>query len=204
MDRFYTQAVDLLNSQPMREAFELSREDEQTRDLYGRNSFGQACLLARRLVEAGVRFVGIDLGGWDTHQNNFTSLKNQLLPPWDEGLAALIADLDRRAVLDRTLVWSTGEFGRTPKINDQGAGRDHWPRANSMLLAGAGVPRGRVIGKTDASGAEPVSDAVSPDDVAATFYSIMGIDPHTEYQTPNGRPVLLVHDGNPIKSILDG
>jgi len=202
MDEFYAKAVDILQSKRLREAFDLAREKSQTRDLYGRHSFGQACLLARRLVEAGVRFVGIDFGGWDTHQGNFVALKNQLVPPWDEGLAALLADLDQCGMLDTTLVWSTGEFGRTPKINNQNAGRDHWPRATSMLLAGGGVGRGQVIGKTDKDGAEPVGEKFSPDDVAASFYRVLGIDHHKEYHTPDGRPVLLVRDGAPIPRLF--
>ena len=202
MDQFYAKAVDILNSKRLRQAFDLSGEDSKIRESYGRHNFGQACLLARRLVEAGVRFVSIDFGGWDTHQGNFTALKNQLLPPWDEGLAALLQDLDQRGMLDSTLVWSTGEFGRTPKINNQNAGRDHWPRATSMLLAGAGIGRGQVIGKTDQEGAEPVGERYTPDDVAATFYKILGIDHHKEYYTPDGRPVLLVRDGNPISELV--
>lgn len=203
MDQFYAKAVDILNSKQLRKAFELDRERAGTRDTYGRNSFGQACLLARRLVEAGVRFVSIDFGGWDTHQGNFAALKNQLVPPWDEGLAALLGDLDQRGMLDTTFVWSTGEFGRTPKINDMNAGRDHWPRATSMLLAGGGVTRGKIVGETDKDGAEPVGESYTPDDVAATFYRIMGIDHHKEYHTPDGRPVLLVRDGTPIEELLE-
>jgi hypothetical protein len=202
MDQFYAKAVDILNSEVLRRAFDLAAEDAKVRDRFGRHSFGQACLLARRLVEAGVRFVGIDFGGWDTHQGNFVALKNQLLPPWDEGLAALLADLDQRGMLDSTLVWSTGEFGRTPKINNSNAGRDHWPRATSMLLAGGGVPRGKVIGKTDDQGAEPAGTKYTPDDVAASFYHLLGIDHHKEYYTPDGRPVLLVREGKPISELV--
>ena len=201
VDHFYQRAIDILNSKQLRLACELSHEDDKLRDTYGRHSFGQACLLARRLVETGVRFVGIDFGGWDTHQNNFTALKNQLVPPWDEGLSALIADLHERGLLEKTLVWSTGEFGRTPKINNN-AGRDHWARAGSMLLAGGGLPGGRVIGKTDEQGAEPAGTKYTPDDVAASFYRVMGIDHHKEYHTPDGRPVLLVREGKPIRELF--
>ncbi|MEQ8790753.1 MAG: DUF1501 domain-containing protein [Pirellulaceae bacterium] len=204
MDQFYSKAVDILNSVELRRAFDLTGEDDKTRDLYGRHHFGQACLLARRLVAAGVRFVSIDFGGWDTHQGNFVALKNQLVPPWDEGLAALLADLNERGMLDSTLVWSTGEFGRTPKINNQNAGRDHWPRANSMLLAGGGVARGKIIGETDKEGAEPLGESCTPDDVAASFYHAMGIDYQREYYTPDGRPVLLVRDGRPISDLFAG
>jgi hypothetical protein len=201
MDRFYEKAVDVLNSREMREACELSREDDKVRDAFGRHPFGQACLLARRLVEAGVRFVGIDFGGWDTHEQNFTQLKDRLLPPWDEGLATLLTDLHDRGLLDKTLVWSTGEFGRTPKINGN-SGRDHWARATSMLLAGGGIAGGRVIGQTDKDGNEPTSKKYSPDDVSATIYRLLGLNHHKEYHTPDGRPVLLVRDGTPIGEVM--
>jgi hypothetical protein len=201
MDQFYQRAHDILQSSAFRQAFELEREASPLRDRYGRHSFGQACLLARRLVEAGVRFVEIDFGGWDTHQNNFTALKNTLIPPWDEGLSALLEDLHARGMLDKTFVWSTGEFGRTPTIN-KNAGRDHWARATSMLLAGGGIRNGQVIGKTDDSGKEPVGDAHSPDDVAATFLRLMGIDHHKEYHTPDGRPIYIVRNGQPIQALI--
>jgi hypothetical protein len=202
MDSFYRQAVEILNSEPLRRAVELKQESDAMRDRYGRHAFGQACLLARRLVEAGVRFVGIDFGGWDTHQNNFPDLKNKLLPPWDEGLAALLADLHERGMMDKTVVWSTGEFGRTPTINDRGAGRDHWPRATSMLLAGGGIPAGQLVGKTDAQGAEPVGDLYTPDDVGASLLRLLGIDHHKEYHTPDGRPELIVRNGQPIRELV--
>jgi hypothetical protein len=203
MDQFYQKAVGMLASEPLRRAFDLSKESDQTRDLYGRHGFGQACLLARRLVEAGVRFIGIDFGGWDTHQNNFRALKSQLIPPWDEGLAALLQDLHQRGLLERTLVWSTGEFGRTPAINGN-AGRDHWARASSMLLAGGGIKGGKVIGKTDAKAAEPIGERCTPDDVAASFLKVMGIDHHKEYYTPDGRPILIVREGKPIPELFKG
>lgn len=172
------------------------------RDRYGRHSVGQACLLARRLIEAGVRFVEIDFGGWDTHLANFTSLRNDLVPPWDQALAALLEDLHARGMLDRTFVWSTGEFGRTPTINSN-AGRDHWARAVSMLVAGGGIRGGQVLGRTDASGNAPVDGAYSPDDVAATFLNLMGIHHHTEYHTPDGRPIYVVRNGRPIADLVD-
>ncbi|GIW80863.1 MAG: hypothetical protein KatS3mg105_2670 [Gemmatales bacterium] len=201
MDRFYEKAYDVLQSAALRAAFELQREKALVRERYGMNRFGQACLLARRLVQAGARFVEIDFGSWDTHQDNFSTLKNTLLPPWDQGLAALLEDLKEQGMLDKTIVWSTGEFGRTPKINNN-AGRDHWPRAMSMLLAGGGIPGGQVVGKTDKDGAEPVGDAYSPDDVAASFLRLMGIDHHKEYYTPDGRPMLIVREGKPIKELV--
>lgn len=201
MNRSYEQAFEILQSTAVRKAFQIDAESDATREHYGRHSFGQSCLLARRLVEAGTRCVSIYNGGWDTHQDNFTDLKNTLLPPWDQGLAALIEDLHTRGLLDNTVVWCTGEFGRTPKINDMGAGRDHWPRAMSMLYAGCGIRGGNVIGETDDTASEPVSDAYSPDDAAASFFHAIGIEHHAEYHTPDGRPVMIVKNGNPIEAL---
>ena len=201
MNKSYEQAFEILGSARVRSAFEIDRESPSLRERYGRNTFGQQCLLARRLVEAGTRCVSIYTGGWDTHDNNFVELKNQLLPPWDQGLAALIEDLDSRGLLDNTVVWCTGEFGRTPKINDMGAGRDHWARAMSMLFAGCGIKGGNVIGETDKTASEPVSTPYSPDDAAASFYKAIGIDNHKEYHTPDGRPVMIVQNGTPIDEL---
>ena len=201
MDTSYQKAFDILQSQAIRKAFDIGSEDAGIREQYGRHSFGQSCLLARRLVEAGTRCVSVYFGGWDTHENNFRDLKNTLLPPWDQGLAALIADLHERGLLENTLVWCTGEFGRTPKINDNGAGRDHWARGMSMFYAGGGIKGGQVIGKTDKTASEPIESPYSPDDAAASFYHGIGIDPQTEYHTPDGRPVMLVAKGNPIQEL---
>lgn len=201
MDKSYQKAFDILQSKAVRKAFDIESESAKIRDLYGRHSFGQTCLLARRLVEAGTRCVSIYSGGWDTHQNNFRELKNTLLPPWDQGLAGLISDLHDRGLLENTIVWCTGEFGRTPKINDKGAGRDHWARAMSMLYAGAGIQGGHVIGETDKTASEPVGNSYSPDDAAASFYRAVGIDHHKEYHTPDGRPVAIVGKGTPIDEL---
>ncbi len=201
MDKSYEKAFDILQSKAVRRAFDLESEKPKIRDQYGRHTFGQSCLLARRLIEAGTRCVSIYNGGWDTHENNFRDLKSKLLPPWDQGLAALIADLHDRGLLENTVVWCTGEFGRTPKINDKGAGRDHWARAMSMLFAGGGIRLGQVIGSTDKTGSEPVGNSYSPDDAAASFYRALGIDHQKEYYTPDGRPVMLVGNGSPIKEL---
>jgi len=201
MDRFYRQAYQILRSASTKQAFDLSREKDSLRDRYGRTSVGQACLLARRLIEAGVRCVTIDFGGWDTHKKNFRTLKEKLLPPWDAALAALLEDLDDRGLLAGTLVWSTGEMGRTPKINKD-AGRDHWGKAMSMLLAGGGIAGGQVRGKTDKKGAEVVDQACTPQDVAATALHALGIDPRTEYHTPTGRPVMAVGQGHVLHDIF--
>jgi hypothetical protein len=202
MNRSYEQAFEILQSTAVHKAFEIDAESAELREKYGRHTFGQSCLLARRLVEAGSRCVSIYNGGWDTHQDNFTDLKSKLLPPWDQGLAALIADLHDRGLLENTVVWCTGEFGRTPKINDMGAGRDHWARAMSMLYAGCGIRGGNIIGETDKTAAEPTTDPYSPDDAAASFYHAIGIDPHKEYHTRDGRPVLVVQNGTPISELV--
>ena len=201
MDTFYQQAYDILRSSKAREAFNLNGVDAKTRETYGRTPFGQACLLARRLVEAGVRIVSIDFGSWDTHKTNFPSLKDKMLPPFDQGVAALLEDLSDRGLLDNTVVWSTGEFGRTPKINKNG-GRDHWARAMSMIMAGGGVKGGQIIGKTDEKAEAPVELPYKPDDAAASFVHALGIDPHKEYRTPTGRPVMLYRHGSPIKELF--
>ncbi|MBT4863622.1 MAG: DUF1501 domain-containing protein [Planctomycetaceae bacterium] len=201
MDKSYEKAFEILQSKAVRKAFDIGSEKTEIRDQYGRHSFGQSCLLARRLVEAGTRCVSIYTGGWDTHENNFRELKGNLLPPWDQGLAALIADLHERGLLENTVVWCTGEFGRTPKINDKGAGRDHWARAMSMVFAGGGIRGGQVIGETDKTGSEPVGESFSPDDAAASFYRALGIDHLKEYHTADGRPAMIVGKGTPIEQL---
>ena len=199
-DQFVDQAYDLLTSSAAQAAFKIDSEPAEVRDRYGRTPQGQTCLLARRLIEAGVAFVtlndrGMGLLGWDTHQQNFPTIKNTLAPPIDKGVSALLADLAERGLLDTTLVIMMGEFGRTPKINGN-AGRDHHGRANSVLLAGAGIPGGLVLGKTDARGDEPAQHPVTPADLAATLYTRLGIDPRHQFETPDGRPVRLVDGGN--------
>jgi hypothetical protein len=205
-DRFAEQAYDLLTSSAAQAAFKIGDEDDSVRDAYGRTPVGQACLLARRLVEAGVAFVtvndrGMNQLGWDTHQQNFPSIKNQLAPPIDQGVSALLDDLSRRGLLDSTLVLMMGEFGRTPKINGN-AGRDHHGRANSVLLAGGGIPGGLVIGKTDEKADSPVDRPVTPADLAATLYTSLGIGPDHRFETPDGQPIRLVDKGEPIREIL--
>jgi hypothetical protein len=201
LDRFQQQAYDIVRSPRARTAFDLSREAPRLRDQYGRTTFGQSCLLARRLVEAGTRFVTVYTTGWDTHGQNFKNLKEKLVPPVDQGLAALLEDLEVRGLLETTVVFLVGEFGRTPKIN-KNAGRDHWPYSMFALLAGGKIPRGLVYGETDAGGERPKDKAVLPDDVAATFYTALGIDPKKEYHSSTGRPIQIVHDGSPIREIF--
>ncbi|QOJ18178.1 MAG: DUF1501 domain-containing protein [Phycisphaeraceae bacterium] len=200
MDSFYARAYDLLASPEAREAFNLGAEPDAMRDGYGRNQAGQRMLLARRLVEAGVRFVSLTYGGWDMHQNILEGLNSQL-PPFDQALAALIGDLEARGLLDSTLVMVTTEFGRTPRLNPDG-GRDHWPRVFSIALAGGGVKRGLAYGRSDATAAEPDSDPVGPEDLARTMFTLLGIDPDKRLMAPGDRPIDIVRHGRVLTEIL--
>jgi len=200
-------AFDLLRSEKVRRAFDLSRESDVLRERYGRNTLGQSLLLARRLVEAGVRLVNVNdkiingqLANWDSHENNFGRLKNDLLPPADRGFSALIEDLDARGLLASTLVVALAEFGRSPKIN-KSAGRDHWPGCYSIVLAGGGVKGGVVHGSSDRIGAYPDADPVTPADLAATLFWRFGLDPATEVQDLTGKPYRLT-DGEPLRQLF--
>jgi len=200
LDEYYRQGIQLVTSKRAQEAFDIELEPAETRELYGRNSFGQRLLLARRLVEAGVPFVTVYSGGWDHHRTIFNGL-NSKLPPFDQGLAALISDLDRRGRLESTLVLALGEFGRTPKINSRG-GRDHWSNAMSVLFAGGGTPGGQVVGATDPRGYTAVDRILSPENFASTVYRKLGIDPGKILYTPEGRPAHLVSDPEPIRELM--
>ncbi len=204
------QAFSLLLSGKVARAFELDREDPRVRDRYGRHMFGQSLLLGRRLVQAGVPVVQVNLGrvqNWDTHSDNFKSLKNRLLPPTDQGVSALLDDLQVSGMLDETLVVFATEFGRTPRIgastgnNNQRDGRDHWGPAFSVAFAGAGVRGGQVIGQSDKTGAYPVSQPYRPGDFAATIYQSLGIDPGTEVHDRLNRP-LRICTGQPIEPVF--
>jgi hypothetical protein len=201
LDAFHKQALEILRSPRTRKAFDLAEESPATRERYGLTGFGQGALAARRLVEAGVRFVTISLGGWDTHQKNFEALSTRLLPLLDETLSALIADLDDRGLLGRTIVYCAGEFGRTPKVNGT-AGRDHWARSMAVVLAGGGFKKGYAHGTTDAQGMAPASEPCTPDDVSATLFHSLGIDPHTELMSSTGRPIQLFREGKVIDKLL--
>lgn len=201
MDQFSQRAYAMMRSATTREAFDLGKESQSITALFGGDPFSQGCLLATRLVEAGVRFVTVNLDGWDTHSDNFKTLKDKNLPTLDAGLSGLFLALHAKGLLDSTTVFVTGEFGRTPMINAR-AGRDHWPRAMCCLMAGGGIQGGRVIGESDAKGEGPKDTHISPDDVAATFYQTLGIDPHKEYQTPTGRPVMIVRNGTVIREVI--
>lgn len=198
---FQAKAFDLISSPQTKAAFDIKQEPEKLRDQYGRTSLGQSCLMARRLVEAGVRCVTIDHTNWDTHYNNFKVLKEDLLPHLDAGLTTLLRDLSDRGRLESTLVLVMGEFGRTPRVNKY-AGRDHWGPSNCILLAGGGIQGGRAIGATNARGEKPADNPVGPADLAATMYRCLGIDPHHEFLTPEGRPVAIVDGGKVITDVL--
>ncbi|MAV36276.1 MAG: hypothetical protein CMJ59_12560 [Planctomycetaceae bacterium] len=185
VDHYEQKAFDIVTSQKAVTAFDLSREPARVRDRYGRSLLGQSCLLARRLVDAGVLFVTVSRGGWDTHKDNFNTLQNELLPELDIAMSALLEDLSDRGMLERTLVLWSGEFGRTPRVNKD-VGRDHWPAVMTMGLAGGGVPGGQVIGQSDAHSAQPVDRALTPEDVWTTMYHHLGIDWRRSYQVPSG------------------
>jgi hypothetical protein len=201
LDRFQQQAIDVLRSDRTRKAFDLAQEKDKVRDAYGRGPFGQSVLAARRLVEAGARFVTVGLGGWDTHAGNFVALRNRQLPPLDQALAALVADLDERGLLGRTVVYCAGEFNRTPQINSA-SGRDHWARSMAVFLAGGGLRGGYVHGSTDGHGVAPARDACSPADVAATIFQALGVPPDHEVRTTSGRPLPVFREGKVIEGLL--
>lgn len=200
-DAFYEKAFGLITSPQAKEAFDLKQEPDKLRAEYGRNPFGQGCLLARRLVEAGVHFVTVTDGGWDTHQNNFTALKGRQLPKLDQAFGTLLRDLADRGRLEKTLVIWMGDFGRTPRINPS-AGRDHWSTATVICMGGGGVPPGRIIGRTDGNAERVVDQPVRPADLAATVYALLGVPPETWFTAPDGRPIPLLAEGHVVRDLL--
>ncbi len=200
LDEYYEQGYSLVLSPDAQAAFDIHREKDTVRDRYGKNSFGQRALLARRLVEAGVPFVTLYEGGWDHHTNIFPSLKKRL-PEFENTVATLIEDLEVRGLLESTLVVVLGEFGRTPKINKDG-GRDHWANAMSVMFAGCGTPGGTIVGATDQRGYAAVERILWPENFASTVYRKLGIDPNKIYYTPQGRPTHLVSDHTPISELM--
>ncbi len=201
---YYEQAFQLLTSPAARQAFNISDEPRKLRERYGMTPFGQGCLLARRLIESGVSLVTVnwerDDAYWDTHADNFRRHKNRLLPNLDQGFSALLDDLQQRGLLDETLIVWLAEFGRTPKINNK-AGRDHWAACNTVLLAGAGIPGGQVYGASDRIAAYPTRNPVTPEQITATIYHLLGIDEHTTIKTPEGQP-LPISSGGLIRAVL--
>lgn len=208
IDEEFAQAYRLLTSARARQAFDLSQEPQELRARYGDRTVGQSCLLARRLVEAGVPFVTVTDSGWDTHDQLFNRLKEGFtggtvgkIPALDLAYAALLADLEDRGLLETTLVILMGEFGRTPKLNVAG-GRDHWPRVFSVALAGGGILGAQVIGQSDSRGESPSENPIRPEDLACTIYTLLGISPDRELTTPEGRPVRVNSGGSPIQGLI--
>jgi hypothetical protein len=197
LDEHYKAALNMITAPETKKAFEIEKEDPKLRDRYGRERFGQSCLLARRLIESGVRFVTVTDGSWDTHQKNFASLKTRLIPRLDKALPQLLIDLKERGLLETTLVVWLTDFGRTPKINSA-SGRDHWSSAGFALMAGAGVPGGSVIGATDDEGGRPVRNEYYSEDIAATVLNKLGVPLNLIAHAPDGRPVAINH-GRVIK-----
>jgi len=200
MDTFYERAFSLIESQEAREAFNIDAEEAKLRDEYGRNPAGQRMLMARRLVEAGVRFVTLTYGGWDHHTNITGSMRGQM-PAFDQAYSRLIRDLDERGLLDTTMVVVSSEFGRTPKVNSQG-GRDHWPKVFSTVLAGGGVKRGVTYGATNATATEPDVNPIGPEDLTTTIYRCLGIIADKELMAPGDRPIEIVKGGKVRQDLL--
>jgi hypothetical protein len=200
MDTFYQRAYSLISSKKAREAFNIEAEPAKVRDEYGRNDAGQRMLMARRLVAAGVRMVTLQYGGWDMHTQIAAGMRGSM-PAFDQGFAALIADLDRSGLLARTLVMVSSEFGRSPKVNKD-AGRDHWPKVFSVVLAGGGVKKGFVFGSSNATATEPENDPIGPEDLATTIYNQLGIVADKELMAPGNRPIEIVDGGKVRKELL--
>jgi hypothetical protein len=200
-DVFYQKAHGLITSPRAKKAFDLDQEPDRARERYGRTPFGQSCLLARRLIEAGTHFVTVTDGGWDTHQDNFKSLKTRKLPVLDRAYSALLQDLSDRGLLESTLVVWFGDFGREPKINPS-AGRDHWATAGVACMGGGGVKCGEVVGATNPLGEYVIDNPVGPADLAATIYTALGVPLHTWYKAQDGRPIELCPEGKPVRQLI--
>ena len=201
MGAYYDKAYELITSPEARKAFAIQEEPEKVRQRYGYSSLGQCALLSRRLVESGCRFVGVDHGSWDTHTSQFTNLKNDLAPYADRAFSTLVNDLEERGMLDSTLVVMMGEMGRTPRINNE-AGRDHWSLAQTVLIAGAGIKRGAIVGATDKQASAPITEPYGVQDLLKTWFYLLGIDTSKTYLTPLGRPVPILDGGKVIQEVL--
>jgi hypothetical protein len=200
MDTFYQRAYSLLSAPKARQAFNINAEPDRLRDQYGRNAAGQRMLMARRLVESGVRLVALHYGGWDLHAGIAAGTRSQL-PQFDQAFATLIRDLDQRGLLQSTLVMVSSEFGRTPKVNGT-AGRDHWPKVFSVVLAGGGIKAGSVYGSSDPTASEPQDDPLTVEDLAYTVYHQLGVDPDKKLMSPGNRPVIIVDEGKLRKDLI--
>ncbi len=201
LDAFTKKAFEMVTSPAAQQAFDMNKEADKIRDLYGRSTLGQSMLLARRLVEAGVTFVTVDAGGWDTHANNFEELKKKKLPQFDTAWSGLVQDMQQRGLMKNTLVLVWGEFGRTPRINKD-AGRDHWPGAMSVVMAGGGLQMGQAIGQSDAKAEYAKERPLTPEDVLSTMYHVLGVDQNQEYYNEAQRPVKILNTGEPIKELV--
>ena len=199
-DRFQHQAIDLISGPLARQAFDISREAPRLRDRYGRNTWGQSCLLARRLVEAGVTLVTVRMDGWDDHGRSHPQLRSKL-PRFDQAIAALVTDVADRGLSDRVAICMFGEFGRTPRINAK-AGRDHWAQAGFCVFAGGGLKTGLVVGETTAKAEFPKDRPVSPEDILATLYHVLGINPNRTFTNHAGRPIPILAKGAPIAELI--
>lgn len=204
LDQFSQRAYSIITSKRSRQAFDISQESPKFAAPFGTDPFGLSCLLASRLIESGVNFVTLTLGGWDTHRDNFSRLKDVQLPTLDTGLSALLNGLEQKGLLESTAIFVTGEFGRTPVINQRSAegGRDHYPRCMFMLMAGGGVTGGQVVGESDDKAEAPRHQAITPDDVAASFYHNLGINHQKEYHSTTGRPIMIVRDGTVVPELF--
>lgn len=198
--KIINKTVKLMTSRQM-EAFKVSKEPENVKDRYGNTSFGKGCLMARRLVEIGIPFIEVDLGGWDNHSNIFTTLQNQKLPELDKAMSALVSELSDRGLLETTAIIWMGEFGRTPNINGN-AGRDHWARSWSVVVGGAGFKKGLVVGETNSDGKEVITDPYSSQDLMASVLKSVGISLETTFTSKNGRPMKIANSGKVIKELF--
>ncbi len=202
LDSFNQKAFEMVTSTAAQNAFDLTRESDKTRDRYGRTTFGQSMLLARRLIESGVTFVTVKNNGWDTHQKNFSTLKDSKLPEFDRPYSALLEDVHARGLAKNTLVILLTEFGRSWFVSKPTSGREHWPQCNSILFSGGGLKEGQIIGSSDAKAAFPKERPITPEDIISTMYHVLGVDQNIEYLNEAKRPMKILNDGTPIRELV--